>query len=163
MILRYADFELKVGVPPTKEHDLDAGWDLYSIENRVLMPGESHRFQIGLVLWFEPTSDQLARMDDAGTSWYGRLADKSGMANKHGIHILGGVVDRGYMGEVGIVLANLGFIRDGVVVQLPWRVKPGEVLCQIVPTVILDVREAAKWPYLNLPETDRGARGFTSG
>lgn len=161
MRLCYADFERKHGITPTKKPGFDAGWDLYSLESRVLMPGERHRFQIGLVLWFEPTVSQLAEFERLGLSWYGRLVDKSGMADKHGIHILGSVVDRGYTGEVGIVLANLGFWRDGMPSSEPWRVSVGQPLCQIVPEVILNVRHAERREVL--PPSERGGRGFTSG
>jgi dUTP pyrophosphatase len=161
MRLCYANFEDKRGIPPSKEHGYDAGWDLFSLEKRTLMPGERHLFGTGLILWFEPLVHQLELFDNLGFSWYGRLADKSGLANKHGVHILGGVVDRGYSGEVKIVLANLGFLRDGRPADAPWTVAPGEPLCQIVPEVILDARRAEYREII--PPSDRGDRGFTSG
>lgn len=161
MKLCYSDFERKHGIPPKKEYGFDAGWDLFSLESRTLMPGERYLFQTGLVLWFEPTVSQLADYERLGLSWYGRLADKSGMANKHGIHVLGGVVDRGYTGEVGVVLANLGFWHDGMPASEPWRISVGQPLCQIVPEVILDVRRVERRELL--PLSERGGRGFTSG
>ena len=39
---------------------------------------------------------------------YGRIAPRSGLALRHGIDTLAGVIDRDYTDEVGIVLVNLG-------------------------------------------------------
>lgn len=37
---------------------------------------------------------------------YGRVAPRSGLALKHGLDVLAGVVDEDYKGEVGVVLHN---------------------------------------------------------
>jgi dUTPase len=82
------------------------------------------------------------------------------LANDFGIVILGGVVDRNYIGPVGVVAANVGFYRDGVLVQVPWTIKPGDKICQIVPKIIPDVREAIEAN--SFDPTKRGSDGFGS-
>src|SRR3989344_6627958 len=39
---------------------------------------------------------------------YGHIKDRSGLAFKHGLHVLAGVVDENYREEIGVVLVNLG-------------------------------------------------------
>ena len=150
MILRWAPVRSRgrVGRAPTREHLDDAGWDLYSAENKVLAVGETYRFGTGIAVWFERSSD-VAFFE---ASWYGRLADKSGLAAKKHVTVLGGVVDKGYRGEVQVVLANLG--------PHAFMVEVGDVLCQIVPTLILMVEGAERGV---IEETERGERGFSSG
>ncbi|NBT58760.1 hypothetical protein EBT16_08260, partial [bacterium] len=38
--------------------------------------------------------------------FYGRVAPRSGLASKHGVDVLAGVVDSSYRGEVKVVLLN---------------------------------------------------------
>jgi dUTP pyrophosphatase len=40
--------------------------------------------------------------------YYGRVAPRSGLAVKHGLDVMAGVVDASYRGEVCVVLINLG-------------------------------------------------------
>ena len=39
---------------------------------------------------------------------YGRIAPRSGLAIYHGLHVLGGVIDSDYRGNINIILINLG-------------------------------------------------------
>ena len=82
---------------------------------------------------------------------YGRIAPRSGLALKHGLHVGAGVVDRDYRGEVKVLLINLG--------DEDYVVNPGERIAQLVLervhiTTPLVVRE--------LGETNRGQSGFGS-
>ena len=38
--------------------------------------------------------------------YYARIAPRSGLAAKHGIDVLAGVIDAGYRGDYGVVLLN---------------------------------------------------------
>jgi dUTP pyrophosphatase len=80
---------------PTKAHDTDAGYDLYTTESYTLKPGERKVFKTDISLAIPPTL-------------YGRIAPRSGLAVKKGIDVLAGVVDSSYRGEVSVVLINLG-------------------------------------------------------
>jgi dUTP pyrophosphatase len=78
---------------PTKGRQWDAWYDLYSTEDYLLAGGERKLFKIWLAhvlpIWY-----------------YGRIADRGGLAMKHGLHNLAWVVDENYRGDIGIVLLN---------------------------------------------------------
>lgn len=85
----------------------------------------------------------------AGT--YGRIAPRSGLTVKKGIHVGAGVVDADYRGPVRVVLFNLG--------DEDLEVKPGDRIAQLIleKIVMAPVEEVEK-----LSETVRGAGGFGS-
>lgn len=131
---------------PCRAYSLDAGADLYaldcSIEEggdfRPLLPGERRLLRTG-----------VAMAIPAG--YYGRIAPRSGLAVKHGIDVLAGVVDSGFRNEVKVCLINLG--SDSVSIQ------PGDRIAQL----IIERSEPASFMVLaNLDQTDRGTGGFGS-
>ena len=82
---------------------------------------------------------------------YGRVAPRSGLTVKHGIHIGAGVIDPDYMGEVKVAMFNLGLA--------PVEFKKGDRVAQLilerceVPAVVeVDI----------LVATSRGEGGFGS-
>lgn len=78
---------------PLRANASDAGADLYSIED----------------LWIPPLSRMLVRTGislEIPSGVYGRIAPRSGLALKHGVDVLAGVIDPGYRGEIGVVLYN---------------------------------------------------------
>ena len=75
----------------------DAGYDLYTIENNVmLMPGEKHIFSTGLQSAFSPLFVGIVK--ERGSTGTNLLAVRSG------------VIDSGYRGEWKVVIQNLGKI-----------------------------------------------------
>ncbi|MEK7521591.1 MAG: dUTP diphosphatase [Patescibacteria group bacterium] len=80
---------------PQYAHPEDACFDLYSTEHVVLKSLERHVFMTGITA-------------DIPKNWYVSICDKSGLAAKQGLHVLGGVVDAEYTGEWGVILINLG-------------------------------------------------------
>jgi dUTP pyrophosphatase len=82
-------------IVPTYAHPGDAGMDLYAVERVVIKPKQMAPVPTGL-------SCQLPR-GTVGLFW-----DKSGLATKHGLKIMGGVIDEGYRGELVVWLMNLG-------------------------------------------------------
>lgn len=77
---------------PTKR-DEDAGFDIYTIEDNVLlMPGEKHLFSTGLAVAADPG--------------YWLMAMDRGSTGSRGLHIHCGVIDNGYRGEIFICLCN---------------------------------------------------------
>lgn len=110
--------------PPAKSKSVfDAGYDLFTPEAFVIEPGERRTIATGVVVWLEPAI--------SWASWYLRLAEKSGLASKNGIALLGGVADRDYCGptdELKVVLLNTG--------RRSYGFAAGSAICQIVPELI---------------------------
>lgn len=78
---------------PTKAHDSDAGYDLYSATEKVLFPEEISSIHTGIKIKIP-------------TNYAGLIWDKSGLAKK-GLKTMGGVIDSGYRGEIIIVIKNV--------------------------------------------------------
>ncbi len=139
-------------VAPSKKSPYSAGWDLFSCQTVELQPGARFKFLIGLAIWWEPNAVQISMMQQGGLSWYGFLADRSGMADNHGITLLGRIVDLDYRKEVGVVVLNTG--KE----MVPFS--HGTPICQIIPKTIFDVREAYERDVID-STIDRGP-GFGS-
>jgi len=90
-----------------------AGFDLYSNDHYVVFPGQRVVVSTGIGLQRLPT----------GT--YGRIAPRSGLAVKHGLDVLAGVVDPDYRGEIKVVLLNTD-------VRTPFVIKPGYRIAQLI-------------------------------
>jgi dUTP pyrophosphatase len=123
---------------PTYANKGDAAFDLRSSESALLKAGEQRNFKTGV---------QVAIPEGyAGLVW-----DRSGLASKHGLHCLAGVIDSGYRGEISIVLKNLG--KDDFLVGKNMRI--AQMLIQ--PVVSAKIEEVEE-----LDETERGEGGFGS-
>lgn len=123
---------------PSYSHERDAAFDLRAAEEYVLKPGEKKCFKTGLKMAIPE-------------SHVGLIWDRSGLAANNGIHVLAGVVDSGYRGEVGVVLKNLG--EEDVEITINMRI--AQMLIQ--PVVSANLEETN-----NLEETERGECGFGS-
>ncbi len=123
---------------PDYSHPGDAGLNLYSLEDYLLQPRERHAFATGLAIEFEP-------------GYVGLIKDRSGLAFKHGLHALAGVIDAGYRGEYKIVLINLG--------SQVYHIKRGDKIAQllIMPVIQAEIIEADQ-----LSGSSRGSGGFGS-
>jgi len=123
---------------PSYAHPGDAGFDLRASEECLIPPGGRH---------LVPTGIRLAIPEGyAGLIW-----DRSGLAAKHGIHCLAGVVDSGYRGEVKVVLQNLG--------SEPFKVDRGLRIAQML---IQPVVRASLVRVESLENSSRGEGGFGS-
>ena len=125
---------------PAYAHPEDAGLDLYSAVSASLEPGETKLIGTGISIELPPNAE-------------GNVRPRSGLALKHGITVLNspGTIDRGYRGEVGVILINHGLARFDVL--------PGMKIAQLVvaPVLSVDVREAQE-----LGDSSRGQSGFGS-
>jgi dUTP pyrophosphatase len=128
-------------VVPSRAYEGDAGLDLASCERVVLAPGERAMVGTGLAV---AVPDGYA----------GFVQPRSGLAARHGITIVNtpGLVDSGYRGELRIVLLNTD-AREAFVVE------PGMRIAQLV---VVPVAAAEPVEVDELPETERGVRGFGS-
>lgn len=116
-----------------------AGYDLYSTDGFIIMPG--HRVVVTTGVAVELPS---------GT--YGRIAPRSGLAVKHGIDVLAGVVDPDYTGEIKVVLVNTDLRRA-------FMIRPGYRIAQLILENYTSA-DVVEVPYV--PETHRGDDGFGS-
>ena len=123
---------------PSRATHGSAGYDLCSIEDKVLLAGDRALVRTGLALGVP-----------SGT--YGRLAPRSRLALRNGISIGAGVCDADYTGEVSVVLFNHG--ADKFIIH------SGDRIAQLIIERIdlPDVREVD-----DLPTTARGAAGWGS-
>lgn len=125
---------------PTYASNGDSGADLYSIENRVLRPGERALIRTGIAIALPEGHEAQVR-------------SKSGIALKNGVMCLNspGTVDESYRGEVGVILYNSS-CND-------YEVKKGEKIAQMV---IKPVYQSNFEVVEELDETTRGGKGFGS-
>jgi dUTP pyrophosphatase len=123
---------------PSYAHQGDAAFDLRSADEISLKPGEKKIIKTGLKMAIPE-------------GYVGLIWDRSGLAAKNGIHVLAGVVDSGYRGEVGVVLKNLG--EDEI--QITKNMRIAQMLIQPVLSPVIEESDS-------LDETKRGEGGFGS-
>lgn len=80
-------------IAPTMAYASDAGFDVYSPIDSLIIRGSVKQIKLGIAIEVEP--DEVAIM-----------SERSGMAIKSGLTSVGNIVDSGYRGEVSIILAN---------------------------------------------------------
>ncbi len=128
-------------VVPARAYNGDAGLDLSSCERVDLAPGERALVPTGLAVAIPE-------------GYAGFVQPRSGLAAKHGISIVNtpGLVDSGYRGELLVNLVNTDKNE-------PFVVEAGMRIAQLV---ILRVPELELVEVDELPESERGVRGFGS-
>lgn len=122
---------------PTRAHRMDAGLDLYSPFDVMIMPRANAVIDTGVHVELPPGS-------------VGFLKSKSGLNVQHGI--LGeGVIDAGYTGSIRVKLYN----HSGDT----YKIRRGDKITQLVilPVILPDLEQVD-----SLEDTDRGANGFGS-
>lgn len=80
---------------PTYAHPGDAGMDFYTRERVVIEPGQAGTLPTGIAM-------------EIPDGYVGLVWEKSGLAFKHGIQMLGGVIDAGFRGEITMRAYNSG-------------------------------------------------------
>jgi dUTP pyrophosphatase len=128
-------------VVPARAYSGDAGLDLSSCARVELAPGERALVPTGLAVAIPE-------------GYAGFVQPRSGLAAKHGISIVNtpGLVDSGYRGELLVNLVNTD-------PREPFVVEPGMRIAQLV---ILPIPELELVEVDELPESERGVRGFGS-
>lgn len=126
-------------IPAYQSHEA-AGFDLHSVEDHEISPGQRTLIKTGLSMALEPGYELQIR-------------PRSGLAFKHGITVLNtpGTVDSDYRGEVMVLLINHG--------DEAFMIKKGERIAQGVVQAVI---QAAFEEVDDLSETARGAGGFGS-
>ena len=124
---------------PTKAHLGDLGYDLYTSEGVAIFPSETKVVKTGIAIQFPEGSG-------------GFIKDRSSVATKRGLHVVAGVIDNGYIGEICVALYNG---TDSLV-----HIIPNEKIAQLVliPTVDFEVEEVDEV----IPTDQRADGGFGS-
>jgi dUTP pyrophosphatase len=128
-------------VVPERAYAGDAGLDLAACERVELAPGGRATVGTGLAVAIPE-------------GYAGFIQPRSGLAAKNGITIVNtpGLVDSGYRGELKVILLN----TDG---NDTFVVEPGMRIAQLVVMLVPGV---APVEVEELPESERGVRGFGS-
>ena len=125
---------------PTKAHETDAGFDLFSDEDLVIKAHQTALIKTGLAVQLTPPK---------GWNAYALVKDTSGNAYKLKLSTKAGVVDIEYTGNVGVVIRNNNMFKKIVI-------KKGAKIAQLIPTLIPFTEEAV-WEDR---ETERGDKGY---
>ena len=126
------------GTLPEYGSDGAAGADLRASEALVIPPGGRAAVPTALRLEIPP--------GHAGLVW-----PRSGLAVRHGIDTLAGVIDSDYRGEVRVVLVNHG--------DEPFAIAAGDRIAQLL---VQRVERAAFRAVEGVANTERGTGGFGS-
>ncbi len=126
---------------PTYATEGDAGADLRSAVDAVLLPGERVLIPTGIAMALP-------------SGFVGLVHPRSGLAARHGVTIVNapGTIDAGYRGEIKVCLLNTD-TRETV------RIARGDRIAQLV---IQRVEHARFTAVQELPPSVRGADGFGS-
>ena len=125
-------------VLPARSHPWDAGLDLYSLHQAHVIPDCVTRVRTGIAVGIPP-------------GYYGRIEPRSGLAAKHGVQVLGGVIDAGYTGEIVVLL---GAVNEAGL-SLPEHTRIAQLV--ILPCETPEIVEVE-----SLNDTERGGGGFGS-
>ena len=124
---------------PIKGSEFSAGFDLHANQDATIEPNNQAMISTGIHCTL------------SSSDYYLRVAPRSGLAAKHGINVLAGVVDYDYTGEIKVILINHG--------SETFTVNKFDRVAQLIPTKII-------YPKIKvvdeLPETKRGSDGFGS-
>lgn len=136
---------------PTKAFSNDAGFDLYyssdsyeldysnDVSGReiTIFPNSTIKFPTGISVGIP-------------NGYFGLIKDRSSLGSK-GIHVLGGVIDAQYRGEIMVLLVNLG--KD------TYTIHENDKIAQLIilPVPNMVIRELKE-----LPNTLRQSQGFGS-
>jgi dUTP pyrophosphatase len=125
------------GVLPAYASAGAAGADLVANEAVTIAPGGRHAVATGVRLQIPP-------------GYVGLVWPRSGLAVRHGIDTLAGVIDSDYRGELRVVLVNHG--------EQPFAIAAGERIAQL----LIQRVETVHFSRAELAETSRGQSGFGS-
>ena len=93
----------------------------------------------------------VAASFNIGPGRYGRIAPRSGLAFKHGIDVLAGVIDADFRGEVGVILVNH--------TDTHFSVEGGDRIAQLI---LERIDTPSVHEVVDVGATERGHAGFGS-
>ena len=129
------------GLPlPSYSRQGDAAIDLRSAQQTGISAGQRVVLSTGLHL-------------SIPSGFVGLIKDRSGLASREGIHIMAGVIDSNYRGEVKVVALNTGAAK--------YNIEIGERIAQmlILPLARVNIVEKDKLDLTNRNENGWGSSG----
>lgn len=123
---------------PSKSREADEGYDLYSLEDIDLAPGETAKVKTGIALGLPK-------------DYWAKIEGRSGLASQ-GITVFGGVIDNEYVGEIIVCLHNSNHWAGK-------RIGKGNKIAQFV---LHKHRHLSIIEVTELDTTNRGEAGFGS-
>ncbi|ABI99180.1 DUTPase [Deerpox virus W-848-83] len=123
---------------PKKATYNSAGYDLYSAYDYTVNPFDRILVRTDISL-------------EIPECCYGRIAPRSGLALNYNIDIGGGVIDRDYRGNIGVIVINNS--------TCVFEIKTGDRIAQII---FERIENPSIEEVLELKDTFRGNRGFGS-
>ena len=143
---------------PSQAHPGDAGWDLHycAPEGRESDPpplknsGDAYWMELptGLAMAFSP-------------GWVFKIEARSGLAVRHGVSVLAGVVDAGYRGELVVLLRVPVTLKDGRAEPVV-AIKHGDRVAQGLFLPVPEVEPLEVGTAEELPGSVRGEGGWGS-
>lgn len=126
---------------PKRAYNTDTGYDLFSIESKIIKPGETEMIKTGIAIQFPESLSAEVR-------------PRSGLAYKHNIIVTNspGTVDNSYRDEIRVLLHNLS--------KVEYKVNEKDRVAQLVfeLPVLPELVETKEF----IDKTKRGLGGFGS-
>lgn len=129
----------KDAICPTKANLRDAGFDLYCIENLYFAPMETQIISTGISV-------------EIPDNCVGIIKDRSSIAS-NSFHVLGGVIDSGYRGEIKVIMINYNHYNE--------MFYKGAKVAQLVVLKLAEIRSPLEIVD-ELSSSIRGEKGFGS-
>jgi dUTP pyrophosphatase len=127
----------ETAVIPKYDHPDDAGFGIYSVEEKVLKPMEFYAVTTGV-------------SSEIPNDYFVSFRDRSSMVVK-GLHVMGGVIDAGYRGEWKVIMINLS--------KEDYKIEVGDKIAQ---GILQNAKQAKIELVEDLTDTSRGTAGFGS-
>ena len=83
----------KDAIIPQKAHDGDAGFDLFALQDTVILPNDTKVIPTGIGI-------------EIPYGYYGDVTGKSGLTSNTQLRVQRGIVDFGYQGDIGVIVSN---------------------------------------------------------
>lgn len=123
---------------PSKNNESDTGYDVSSIEDKVIPARGSAVVGVGF------------KFADIPEGYWIKVESRSGLGFKHGITAHPGIIDNGYRGDAGVKLYNA--------TDTDYAIKAGDRIAQLV--IYFNIHMHVEWG--SVKETARGEKGFGS-
>lgn len=125
-------------VTPTKATEFSAGFDLYSVEEKMLLPNSTSVIRTGIAV-------------EIPFGCVGILKGRSSLSLK-GIHVLAGVIDADFRGEISVVMS---------IDNEAYKIVKTERIAQLLIIPLAPIGNHLE-VVEELSETERGEKGFGS-